>query len=110
MKISLLYCSIIVFLVTSCTKENRQTNVLPDSIFVKFYADSLVVSEDVKVGKMDSNHLKQKMDSLYKEYNLTSEQTATTLRYHQDNIERWRDFYAKVVKRLELLQQNELHK
>jgi len=110
MRILLLYYSIIVLLATSCTKENRQTSVLPDSVFVKFYADSLIVSEEVKVGKMDSNRLKQKVDSLYKEYHLTSEQTATTLRYHQDKIERWRDFYSKIVKRLELLQQNELRK
>jgi len=110
MRISLLYCTIIVLLATSCIKENRQKSVLPDFVFVKFYADSLIASEEVKVGKMDSNHLKQKVDSLYKEYHLTSEQTATTLRYHQDNIERWQDFYAKVVKRLELLQQNELRK
>jgi len=110
MRIPLLYCSIIVILINSCARENQRTSVLPDSTFVKFFADSLIASEETRIGRLDSSHLRHKVDSLYTEYHFTREQTAITLRYHQDNIERWRDFYSKVVKRMELLQQEELHR
>jgi hypothetical protein len=70
----------------------------------------LIALEETRIGGMDSTALGKKVDSLYAEYCINRDMAAKTLRYHQEDIVQWRRFYEKVVKRLELKQQEELHR
>jgi len=107
MRISPTFYFIPILLLCSCSSEKSSEKVLPDSTFVKFFADSLIISDEIKIGRMDSSQLRIKIDSLYNKYRFTRDETAITLGYHQENIERWKTFYEKVIKQMELIQQIE---
>lgn len=98
----------ILLFICSCSKNKAVTEVIPESTFVKFYADSLILSEEVKMTHADSTMFIHGLDSLYQKYNLNIEQIDRSYRYYKEDLIRWRDFYSKVIKRLEHLQQENL--
>lgn len=98
----------ILLFLCSCSKNKAVTEVIPESTFVKFYVDSLILSEEVKISPTDSTMFSQGLDSLYKKYNLNIEQIEKSYRFYQEDLLRWRDFYSKAIVRLEYLQQENL--
>ena len=101
-----LYLLTLIFF--SCSKEKPAVNLLPDSTIVNFQSDFMVIHEENQITRADREVVRRKTDSLYHAYGVTKQQVDTTLNYYKNDYNRWKDFYHRVTRRLEQMQQNEL--
>ena len=103
------FCTIIV--IFGCTNNSNQSiGVLPESTFVAYFADSLILQEYKKIAGIDSAEWKNKIDSLREHYQCKVELIEATHQYYRKNLSLWDSLLTMVSHRLELQQQNELLK
>ncbi|MDI6766625.1 MAG: hypothetical protein QME52_07370 [Bacteroidota bacterium] len=93
----------------ACSKNHSDSNELPDSIIVNFQANLLIIQEENRLMGNDST-LKHRIDSLYHYYQVTEQEVENTIHYLKSDLNIWRDFNEKMVKRLEYLQMEESKK
>ena len=101
-------CSSVV--VIGCTNDRSNVAAIPETTFVNYYTDWLILQEEAKISRFDSPTIQHKRDSLCQRYGVTQRQIDQTLHEHQQDLTAWRQFYDKVVKRLEQLQRLETTK
>jgi len=104
MKTRLLLC-FVALLLCSCSKKQQAASALPEDLFVRFYADKLIIQEESVLLHSDSTTTNHRIDSLYQAYNITSTQVQATIADYKTDVAKWKDFYDKVIQRLESLQQ-----
>lgn len=85
-----------------CCKE-KSSDIDIDSTIVNFYADSLVLSEEVKISGIDSTTFSYKIDSLYQLHSISREKVNIAIENYKKNLPTWKNFYEMLVKRLEYL-------
>jgi len=103
-------CIIIILLICSslcCKGKNSEPITEIDTTVVNFYADSLVLSEEVKLSAFDSSLFANKIDSLYEIYGITREKVNTSIENYKKELSTWKSFYEMLVKRLEYLRTHE---
>ncbi len=110
MKITPFLIIFVLFSLISCKKESKDSPFQTDSTVVNFYADSTIVYEEMIMGDKDTLKFRHQIDSLRSNYNLTTEKVHLALVSYQKDMLHWRDFYEKVLKRIEYLQQLETSK
>ena len=101
----LLVFSLLAAVFNSCTDDNRKSTskILPESTFVFYFADSIVITEENKLIQSEPNQKKKMIDSLIHKYGINQSQLAATHRYYMEDLKRWHNFYLKVIERLEKL-------
>jgi hypothetical protein len=78
-----------------------------DSLFVNFYADRLILTEEDNILRRDSSARENRLDSLRRVYHFSQAEVETTTASLQKDPGDWKEFYDRVVRRLEHLQQKE---
>lgn len=101
----------ILSLVFGCS-GNRQTanEVIPRETFIQLYIDFLMTGESGTPPSSDtiqSTEKKSAVDSLYAKYGVTESQVKKTMEEYSKDLQRWKDFYDEVIKRLEVTQREE---
>jgi hypothetical protein len=91
----------------SCTNKKPDSVSTIDTLVVNFYADSLVWSEEVKLGGRDSAVFALGIDSLYRIHGVSRENVHTSIGKYQKDLSTWKEFYEMLVKRLEYLRTRE---
>lgn len=104
MKKSLLIYPVLTLLAVSCGKQRPENAVIPEDVFVKVYADMLVVNGLEKMTKADTAHNRRMIDSLYESYHISRAQVRATIDYYNKRLELWKDILEKVDNRLQTLQ------
>ncbi|MBI5020742.1 MAG: hypothetical protein HZB59_04845 [Ignavibacteriales bacterium] len=105
----IVFCFLII--VYGCSKNsNPSTGILPESTFVAYFADSLVLGEYQKISGFDSTEWKHKIDSLREHYQCKIELLEATHQHYRKNLTLWDSLFTMVNCRLELHQQKELQK
>lgn len=89
-----LFILTLLFLFFVCQSNER----INEQTFVNLYADLLVTKEFYRDNDTQYFHAR---DSLYKLYNVNQFRVEQTLKYYQSDVERWDNFFKKVVKKLE---------
>lgn len=90
---------IILLIAISFTILNCKSNYrIDEKSFVNLYAD-LLVAKEIYRGN-DSGYIKAR-DSIYTSYNVNHFMVEKTLEYYNSDIEKWKQFFEKVVRRLE---------
>jgi hypothetical protein len=107
MKLSILSLFVLLFILASCSKNNAGTPTVPEDKFIKFYSDLLILQSETVPPKPDSLRFKSRIDSLYHAYNLDTASVNSSIRYYNGDISRWKAFYEKVVKRMEVIIQED---
>jgi hypothetical protein len=101
------YCLVFLF-VSGCTTSGGKTGTLvSDTTFINLYADKLIVTEESNITGADSAVREHRLDSLYRKYGTTPEKVGTSVTNLQQNPATWKEFYDHVVRRIEVLQQQE---
>jgi hypothetical protein len=103
MKKYLILLIILVGIVPSCKREAPDLHAQIDTLVVYFYADSLVLSERVKLSGIDSESFASEVDSLHRVYKISREFVNSEIEKYQKNLSTWKQFYEMLVKRLEFL-------
>lgn len=80
--------------ILSCKSNYR----IDENNFVNLYAD-LLVAKEIYRGN-DSGYIKAR-DSIYTVYNVNHFMVQRTLEYYNSDVEKWKQFFEKVVRRLE---------
>lgn len=93
MKKILLLLVISLFLI-DCKSNYR----IEEKDFVNLYADLLILKEMYRGN--DSGYIKAR-DSIYSVYKVNQFMVNKTLEYYNSDVEKWKMFFEKVVKRLE---------
>lgn len=93
---SFLFLSILFFV---CKSTNR----IEEDEFVKIYSNLLVIKE---IYRGDNKSYINARDSLYKAFKVNQIQIDNTLEYYNNDPERWKKFYSKVIEHLESNQVN----
>lgn len=78
--------------------------ILSEDKFIQVYADFLILKEKAALSQIDSTTFYIRVDSLYSQHNVTTEQMQITLKTYAENIEKWQALHQKVIKRLEEIQ------
>lgn len=99
---------ITIIVLSSCLEKRAISDLHSDSTFVNFQADLMIIREENQFLKLDSITSYQRIDSLYRHYNLTKEQDQEKLDFYQKEINRWKEFNETVMQRLEFLQRNQI--
>ncbi|MBI3190042.1 MAG: DUF4296 domain-containing protein [Ignavibacteriales bacterium] len=98
------------FLFPSCSEKDVSQNVIPEDMFIQFYADYMIVQEEISLNSLDSLQGKHRYDSLYKQYDLTPERVLQTREEYNKDLMKWQAVYEKVILRIDSLQQDETNK
>lgn len=85
-------------------------SVIAESTFVRLYADRLILQEEAKLAGTDSVMLHHQLDSLCESYGIEDSDVEQNLVHYQEDLATWKEFYDKVVQRLEELQRTEAPK
>ncbi|MBA4313560.1 MAG: hypothetical protein C0417_13125 [Chlorobiaceae bacterium] len=97
------FCTIIV--IFGCTNNsNPSIGVLPESTFVAYFADSLILQETRRIVGMDSAVWNNKVDSVRSFHKCSIEEIESSHVFFRGNISRWDSLFSKVITRLEALQ------
>jgi len=108
LSISILFFS--TFLLIGCTNKNESFSPIPEESFIRLYADVLVIREESALAQTDSLPERRKTDSLCTIYGVTRAQFDLTLADKKKDLRQWKEFYEKVAKRLDSLQQQQSRK
>ena len=60
--------------------------------FAAVYVDLVIINEQYR---SDSVLISSKVDSVYRKHGITEESYQSTIKYYQDNPERWKEFFNK---------------
>lgn len=90
--------------ILSCTGKNQQSAVSIDTTFVNFYADRMILHEELKINNADSIVVASRMDSLYRFYKLSQENAEKRTEAYKQDLTVWKLLHDQVVRRLEQLQ------
>jgi hypothetical protein len=74
---------------------------VPEATLVEVYADKLILQEEAKLAGLDSAATDRRLDSLYRAHRLTRPDVDSALARSARDLPAWKQFYEKVVKRLE---------
>ena len=96
---------LLLIFITSCSNPSPGRRSVSGEAFVGYFADELVLREESRIKLLDSSAMNLKLDSLRREYNLTSEDIEAELKERKKSIEEWKSFYLKVVERLETIKE-----
>jgi hypothetical protein len=99
------YIFFLLLLLPACSGERNKPSVLNDSLFVNFQADLMIAQEENRLEGHDSLSLSRKTDSLYTHYHITPSQHDSLMNTISSDLDDWKGFHLKVVKRLEYLYQ-----
>jgi hypothetical protein len=99
------YIFFLLLLLPACSGEKSKPSILNDSLFVNFQADFMIAQEESRLDGNDSLSLPRKTDSLYSYYHLTPARHDSLMTMISTDLESWKEFHLKVVKRLEYLYQ-----
>ena len=90
----------------SCNQRTSPSGtVLPDSVFVRYYADRMILEEDNRIQKHDSLLSLRRLDSLNSRYTITGAQADAQLNSYKTDLGTWKQFFERVSRRIESLQQ-----
>ncbi|MFN4111529.1 MAG: DUF4296 domain-containing protein [Ignavibacteria bacterium] len=90
-----LICFIFLLIsILSCKSNYR----IEENSFVNLYAD-LLVAKEIYRGN-DSGYIKAR-DSIYTIYDVNHFMVQRTIEYYNSDVEKWKQFFEKVVRRLE---------
>jgi hypothetical protein len=92
--IKLLFLILLVFSLSSCKSNSK----IDEQVFVNLYAD-LLIAKEMNRGN-DSDYIKVR-DSIYAVYKVDHFMVQRTLDYYNSDTEKWKNFFQKVVRRLE---------
>jgi hypothetical protein len=92
--IKLLFLILLIFSLSSCKSNSK----IDEQVFVNLYAD-LLIAKEMNRGN-DSNYIKAR-DSIYAVYKVDHFMVQRTLDYYNSDTEKWKNFFQKVVRRLE---------
>lgn len=103
-RIRLVVCFLAAAALVSCSRGPGNTGVIPEGPFVRLYADLLIAREERSLrGAAPADSAAQ--DSLYRAYGVTAGDAALTLERYKAGLSTWKEFHARVTKRLDSLQQ-----
>jgi hypothetical protein len=101
-----LVAAFLACLLLSCNEKRPQPSTAPpDSAFVRYYADRMILEEENRIAKADSLTAGRLRDSLNLVYGLTEAAAREKLDSYKSDIKNWKQFFDRVTKRLEILQQ-----
>jgi hypothetical protein len=84
----------------SCRHEG-QSNILPESKFVSVYARLTAVTVTARPVPPDSLGSARLVDSILTLEGVTREQFDATVRWYNEDVQRWKPFFDQVVRALE---------
>jgi hypothetical protein len=93
--------------VLSCSNPRPRSRAIPEERLVELYANVLVVREEGRVRGSDTLAVSKRTDSLCAAYGLTRVQLQTELGSERSDLAGWKEFYEKVIRRLEQLQRED---
>ena len=106
-----LFVFIALFLFSvSCKKDAPVSGAIPEDRLVDLYSHALILQEEGKISGRDSTWIAERIDSFYRSENLNRNEIESALQHYKQELPRWREFYEKVVKKLERIQQQETTK
>lgn len=89
---------IFLFLLSLTLVDCKSNYRIEENNFVNLYAD-LLIAKEIHRGN-DSGFIKAR-DSIYASYNVNHFMVEKTLEYYNSDTEKWKQFFEKVVRRLE---------
>jgi hypothetical protein len=98
---------IVAFMIASCSRGHSDSTFSPDDQFTDYYAHLLILKEEGKLLMTDSTHMNMRIDSLRIAFHMTKGYVDSTVSTYQSDLQRWRQFYDLVIKRLEVIQREE---
>ena len=101
---------IITFIIISCSREHNDASFLPDDRFTDYYAHVLILKEEGSILGQTPRDMNVRMDSLREAYHMTKGYVDSTVTSYQNDLRRWKAFYDVVIKRLEVLQREEMNR
>jgi len=104
MRTFVLLSVILVLVLCACSKRHGSGDVVDEETFVNYYSDRLVVIEENNLAHSDSLNSRHRLDSLLEAYQITPAQLQATITSYRGDIEKWKEFYDRVNKRLDSLQ------
>jgi len=102
--------SLALFIGLSCAPDRLTPPPLQEDVFVRYYADRLILNNEAAIQGVDTLTVNHRLDSLSRQYSFHPDQITASLEYYRQNGERWAHFHELVSRRLEQLQQYELAK
>ncbi len=93
------YYTMFVFLITafifvSCGDGGR----IPENKFVDLYTDIVIAQES---GRSSYEEMREVRLELFKKYNITEDEYKLTLDYYNQDPRRWKEFFDKVIAKVE---------
>jgi len=85
----------------SCRHEGPPDSLIDKPRFVQLYCDLLRNAQRVRDWGQDSVVARRYADSVMASAGITDEQFESTLRWYNEDIERWREFSEEVTRTLE---------
>jgi hypothetical protein len=92
-------------LLSSCAKPAQDRYGISEEGFVTLYSQVLIARQECALRGLDSLAVRHITDSLYGAYHLTREQASDILDGYKSDLENWKKFHVKVIKRLESMQE-----
>jgi hypothetical protein len=97
---AILFVLMLLVPIASCRQE-RDANILPESKFVSVYGRLTTASVTARPPLPDSLARKEFVDSVLALEGVTRDQFETTIRWYNEDVQRWRSFFDEVVRALE---------
>ncbi len=92
-------------LVTGCSRGSEQRAVLDDERFEKIYIELLDSTQQIRAAAVDSAAHPIALRVLSR-HGATVEQFRATIAYYNNDTQRWKDFFLRVIQRLEKRRSN----
>jgi hypothetical protein len=107
MRFALLVFLFVSCCLASCSREpSHAFSIDPDTLAV-IYANYLIVVQENQLMAVDSARAAERVDSLYSQHDIDAEKVRIALDEQRSDLDTWRTFNEKVVRRLEWLQQRQ---
>lgn len=108
-----LFCLFISLVVGCSENSSRLPGTIPKETFIRLYIDVLIAGESSHLSSTDSAKTgtgRRIIDSLYAKHGVTDIQVRQTIEEYNKDLNRWKEFYDEVTKRLEAMQKDEQSK
>lgn len=76
----------LILLISSCSKDK----ILDEDKFVKVYTDLVIAHDTIPEGTANFDSVKQ---AIFKKHGINSGQYDSTIRYYNQDVERWKSFF-----------------
>ena len=101
MKLGIILTLPVFLVLSSCGRNAASPPQIPEEKFINFYADLMTLENQPAGPKPDTLAFRKSLDSLYRVYSLDSTSVRQNITYYNRDLDHWRDFYVKVIARLE---------